>query len=161
MCLALAAVIVFTAPWWWQRVVALPCASVVAAVWISAGREADRHRALLKRLEKIAVGAGDWRGGTAGLIPYLDPIRASNRTGQIVYQFIHSSNSKGESFVTTTLEQLIASFLQVGLAKIDTKLSATTQQMIDAAVPTVVSAIASVVVDLAENHKATKAAATK
>jgi hypothetical protein len=59
--------------------------------------------------------------------------------------------------MATTLEQLIASFLQLGLAKIDTKLSATTQQMIDSAVPTLVTTIASVVVDLAENHKATKA----
>jgi len=64
--------------------------------------------------------------------------------------------------MTTTLEQLIASFLQIGLAKIDTKLSPPTQQLIDGAVPTLVSTIASVIVDLAENHKATKASpATK
>ncbi len=91
------------------------------------------------------------------LIPYIDPIRASNRTGQIVYQFIRPLETTGASVMTTTLEQLIASFLEIGLAKIDTKLSATTQQLIDSAVPTVVSTIASVVVDLAENHKASKA----
>jgi hypothetical protein len=161
VCLALAAVIVFSAPWWWQKLAALPCASVVAGLSINAAREADRHRLLLGRLEKIAAGAEAWRGAPAGLIPYVDPMRASHRTGQIVYQFIRSANSKGDFLVTTTLEQLIASFLQVGLAKIDTKLSAGTQQMIDAAVPTVVSTIASVVVDLAENHKAAKAAAAK
>ncbi len=59
----------------------------------------------------------------------------------------------------TTLEQLIASFLQVGLAKIDTKLSPSTQQAIDTAVPTLVSTIASVIVDLADNHKAVKTSA--
>jgi hypothetical protein len=63
--------------------------------------------------------------------------------------------------MSTTLEQLIASFLQIGLAKIDAKLSASTQQLIDSAVPTLVSTIASLVVDLAENHKSTKTAATK
>ena len=59
--------------------------------------------------------------------------------------------------MTTTLEQLIASFLQIGLAKVDTKLSATTQQLITNAVPTLVSTIASVIVDLANEHTATKA----
>lgn len=142
-CLALAAAIVFTAPWWWQKLAALPCASIVAAVSIRAARQADRCR-------------------FANLVPYLDPVRPSNRTGQIVYQFVRLIEPKGVSFMTTTLEQLIASFLQIGLAKIDTKLSPPTQQLIDGAVPTLVSTIASVIVDLAENHKATKASpATK
>jgi hypothetical protein len=165
--LALAGVIVFAAPqfphWWWQKLAALPCASIVAAVSIRAAREADRHRLLLSRLERIAMALKPQREPPPGLIPYIDPHRASHRTGQIVYQFIRPPNpisQTGVSLVTTTLEQLIASFLQVGLAKIDTKLSPTTQQLIGTAVPTLVSTIASVIVDLAENHKAAKGAAT-
>jgi hypothetical protein len=153
-CIALAAVIVFTAPWWWQKLAALPCASIVAAISINAAREAPRHRQLLARLESL------FASQSPALIPYLDPIRASNRTGQIVHQFIRPLKPTGVFPMTTTLEQLIASFLQIGLAKIDTKLSAATQQLIDTAVPTLVSAIASVVVDLADNHKSTKAATT-
>jgi hypothetical protein len=165
VCLALLAVMVFTARWWWQKLAALPLASMVAALSIGAGREADRHRALLARLEAIASDFCLHQDVPPGLIPYLDPMRASNRTGQIVYQFIRppilTAAPTGKPPMTTTLEQLIASFLQIGLAKIDSKLSATTQQMIDAAVPTLVSTIASVVVDLAENHKTAKASATK
>ncbi len=63
--------------------------------------------------------------------------------------------------MTTTLEQLIASFLQIGLAKVDGKLSSTTQQLIANSVPTLVSTIASVIVDLSEDHKAAKATTTK
>jgi hypothetical protein len=153
-CVALAAVVVFTAPWWWQKLAALPFASIAAVASIAAAREADRHRMLLARLESLAPAIAD-------LVPYIDPTRGSNRTGQIVYQFVRPLTSAGASFVTTTLEQLIASFLQVGLAKIDTKLSPATQQQITSAVPTLVSTLASVIVDLAENHKAAKSAVSK
>jgi hypothetical protein len=149
-CVALA----FTAPGWWQKLAALPFASIAAVASIAAAREADRHRMLLARLESLAPAIAD-------LVPYIDPTRGSNRTGQIVYQFVRPLTSAGASFVTTTLEQLIASFLQVGLAKIDTKLSPATQQQITSAVPTLVSTLASVIVDLAENHKAAKSAVSK
>ena len=160
-CLLLAAVIIFTAPWWWQKLTALPCATIVAALSIRAGREADRHRALLARIESIVFATKTLHDIPPNLVPYIDPLRASNRTGQIVYQFVRPLEHKGISLMTTTLEQLIASFLQIGLAKIDTKLSPATQQLIDTAVPTLVATIASVVVDLAENHKTTKATTTK
>jgi hypothetical protein len=129
---------------------------MVAAVSIATAREADRHRALLAA---IVDSLEPTAPPPPGLVPYIDPVRASNRTGQVVYQFVRPHLSTGETVMLTTLEQLIASFLQVGLAKIDTKLSPSTQQAIDTAVPTLVSTIASVIVDLADNHKAVKTSA--
>src|SRR5580700_11302131 len=73
-CLSMAAVIIFAAPWWWQKLTALPCASAVDAISILAHKR-PRNSPDLIRLSR--------------LIPYIDPIRASNRTGQIVYQFVH------------------------------------------------------------------------
>jgi len=159
-CVFLAGIIVVTAPWWWQKIVAVPCASLVAAMSIFSSREAQGYQRLLARLESMSARFANREETVPGLVPYLDPVRASCRTGQIVYQFIRPIEEKGEIFMTTTLEQLIASFLQVGLAKIDTKLSPTTQQLIDTAVPTLVTTIASVIVDLAENHKSAKTTAT-
>jgi hypothetical protein len=151
-CLLLTGVIVFTSPWWWQKLLALPCGSIVAVISISVSARAERHKLLFSWIESLTA----QRNMTQELIPYLDPVRASNRTGQIVYQFIRPPTPQGASAMTTTLEELIASFLQVGLSKIDTKLSPSTQQLIDTAVPTLVSTIASVIVDLAESHKAAK-----
>jgi hypothetical protein len=143
-CLLLAAAIVFTAPWWWQKLAALPCASIVAVISLLTDQRADMRRPLL--------------------IPYIDPLRKSSRTGQTIYQFVCAPDQlrkpTGEFLMTTTLEQLIASFLQLGLAKLDTTLSPAIQQLIGTAVPTFVSTIASVVVDLAENHKAVKSTST-
>ena len=133
---ALAALLACTAPWWWQRLAALPLAT--AGLWIT--RCPPARRSLVELLE---------------LVPYLDPVRGSSRTGQLVYQFIRNSPNKG-NFVTTTLEQLIASFIQIGLAKVDTKLSPATQQAISNAVPALVSTIASVIVDLANDHQSSK-----
>ncbi|MBV8782291.1 MAG: hypothetical protein JO353_12920 [Phycisphaerae bacterium] len=140
LLLMVVASIICTAPWWWQRLAALPLAT--ATLWLIRNRAVSNS--LIEFLE---------------LVPYLEPVRGSRRTGQLVYQFVRS-HSTGD-FVTTTLEQLIASFLQIGLAKVDTRLSPPTQQLITSAVPTLVSAIAAVIVDLAENHKTTKAATVK
>jgi hypothetical protein len=94
-------------------------------------------------------------------VPYLDPVRASQRTGQIVYQFVHKIEAKGITLMTTTLEQVITTLLLVGIDRLDDRLSPPTRQLIDSAVPTLVSTIAGVIVDLAENHKSTKATAAK
>ena len=135
--LIFAVVIACTTSFWWQRMAALPM--VTAAAWLMRCQPA--RKSFIDLLE---------------LVPYLDPVRGSNRTGQLIYQFVRLRSDDGDN-MTTTLEQLIASFLQIGLAKVDTKLSATTQQLISSAVPTLVSTIASVIVDLANEHTATKA----
>ncbi|MBV8782311.1 MAG: hypothetical protein JO353_13020 [Phycisphaerae bacterium] len=134
----------FAAPWW-GKIIALFLSVHLAALYSSMSPLVRVAAAVEKFIESS--------GPLMGLVPYIDPVRPSNRTGQVVYQFVKTETSKGKpmnssewQLIFNTLESLLAIFVP----KVTSKLTPATQQQVTTAVTSVVSAVGAIVIEHAK-----------